>query len=127
MDKITLIRDFGKAVARLESVLEVPVDSDLLRAGCIQFFEFSFELAWKTIQAFVSDAGLQDAVSPKSCLRHAFKLGWIDDEAVWLSMLESRNRMAHTYDAERALEIYSHLPSYAISLRQLVHKLQSLL
>jgi nucleotidyltransferase substrate binding protein (TIGR01987 family) len=126
MNKETLLQDYEKALGRLESALQTPPDSDLLRAGCIQYFEFSFELAWKTIQAYAADAGLMDVGSPKSCLRHAFKMNWIADEGVWLSMLESRNRMAHTYDAERALEIYDQLPSYAAAFRELVGAMRQL-
>ena len=126
MDKNTLLQDYEKALGRFELALQTPADSDLLRAGCIQYFEFSFELAWKTIQACADDAGMRDVGSPKSCLRHAFKMGWVTDETVWLSMLESRNRMAHTYDAERALEIYDQLPAYATALRHLIGELRRL-
>jgi len=126
MDKDTILQDYEKALSRFELALQTPADRDLLRAGCIQYFEFSFELAWKTIQAYAADTGIRDVGSPKSCLRHAFKMGWIDDEVVWLSMLESRNRMAHTYDAERALEIYDQLPAYATALRHLVGELRRL-
>ena len=126
MDKNTLLQDYEKVLGRFELALQTPPDNDLLRAGCIQYFEFSFELAWKTIQAYAADAGMMDVGSPKSCLRHAFKVKWIADEGVWLSMLESRNRMAHTYDAERALEIYDQLPAYATSLRDLIGELRRL-
>lgn len=126
MNKDALLQDYEKALGRFESALQTPTDNDLLRAGCIQYFEFSFELAWKTIQAYAADAGIMDVGSPKSCLRHAFKAKWIADEGVWLSMLESRNRMAHTYDAERALEIYDQLPAYATALRDLVGELSRL-
>jgi len=44
--------DFSEAVARLAEALAAPADSDLLRAGCIQYFEFCFELAWKSIKVF---------------------------------------------------------------------------
>ena len=124
MDKNTLLQDFEKALGRFELALQTPSDNDLIRAGCIQYFEFSFELAWKTIQAYAADAGTMEIGSPKACLRHAFKMQWIGNEEVWLSMLESRNRMAHTYDAERALEIYDQLPAYAMSLRELIGELR---
>ncbi|MEI7435374.1 MAG: HI0074 family nucleotidyltransferase substrate-binding subunit [bacterium] len=126
MDKATLLQDYEKALTRFEAAMQTPTDNDLLRAGCIQYFEFSFELAWKTIQAYAADAGMLEVGSPKSCLRHAFKMNWIADEGTWLSMLESRNRMAHTYDAERALDIYDQLPTYAKTLRVLVCELRRL-
>lgn len=39
---------------------------------------------------------------PKSLLRQAFAAGWVDDETIWLEML----------DARRALESYESLPKY---------------
>ena len=48
--KVELLRkDFARALGQLQSALQVPATSDLLKAGCIQYFEFCFELAWKTI------------------------------------------------------------------------------
>ena len=49
-----LMSDFENAVQRLDDALEIPADSDLIRAGCIQYFEFCFELAWKSIRAIAS-------------------------------------------------------------------------
>ena len=52
----------------------------------------------KTFQKIATDEGL-DAGGPKSSLKQAFKLGLIenDQESKWLSMLEDRNLMSHTY------------------------------
>jgi hypothetical protein len=30
-------------------------------------------------------------------MKAAFSIGWINEEEVWLGMLASRNKMAHTY------------------------------
>jgi nucleotidyltransferase substrate binding protein (TIGR01987 family) len=119
MNKVILLDDFGGALDRLEASLLRSELDDLLRAGCIQYFEFTFELAWKTVKAFAEDAGLGDVGSPRSALRQAFKQGWIADEEGWLAMLEARNRMAHTYEASQALAIYGQLGEFSLHLRQL--------
>ncbi len=118
------VTDFSTAVSRLEEALSTPADTDLLRAGCIQYFEFCFELAWKSIKTIGEAEGLESCQSPKRCLKQAFSLGWIDDEAVWLAMLAARNQMSHTYNAEQALRIYDSLPSFLPALHHLTHKLQ---
>ncbi|MDZ7808910.1 MAG: nucleotidyltransferase substrate binding protein [Arhodomonas sp.] len=38
--------------------------------------------------------------SPKGCFKLAFQQGWIDDEAVWVAMLQDRNLTSHTYDED---------------------------
>jgi nucleotidyltransferase substrate binding protein (TIGR01987 family) len=101
-------------------------NSTLIKAGCIQYFEFCFELGWKACKVVSAEQGLPDCLSPKACLRQAFTLGWIEDEAVWLEMLDARNRMAHTYDARKALQIYESLPQFHAALQKLLATLQSL-
>lgn len=121
-----IVEDFAAALAQLDSALAEPADRDLIKAGSIQYFEFCFELAWKSCKLVSADQGLPDCLSPKACMRQAFTQGWIDNEAVWLEMLEARNRMAHTYDARKALQIYDALPRFLAALKQLSATLQTL-
>jgi hypothetical protein len=44
MDKQRLLADQERALARLGEALAEPPASDNTNAGCIQFFEFAFEL-----------------------------------------------------------------------------------
>ena len=121
-----IVDDFAAALAQLESALAEPAERDLIKAGSIQYFEFSFELGWKACKMVSAEQGLPDCLSPKVCLRQAFTLGWIGDEAIWLEMLDARNRMAHTYDARKALQIYESLPQFCEALQKLLITLQSL-
>ena len=118
-----IIKDFAAALDRLREALAVPADSDLIRAGCIQYFEFCFELAWKSIKTLGAEQGLENCNSPKRCLKLAFSLGWINDEEIWLEMLSARNRMSHTYDAAHALEIYNSLPNFLRGFQELLKSL----
>lgn len=122
-----IVDDFAAALAQLESALAEPAERDLIKAGSIQYFEFSFELGWKACKMVSAEQGLPDCLSPKACLRQAFTLGWIGDEAIWLEMLDARNRMAHTYDARKALQIYESLPQFCAALQKLLTTLQSLI
>lgn len=122
-----IVDDFAAALAQLESALAEHAERDLIKAGCIQYFEFSFELGWKACKVVSGEQGLPDCLSPKACLRQAFTLNWIDDEAVWLDMLDARNRMAHTYDARKALQIYESLPRFCAAMQKLLATLQSLI
>lgn len=126
MDELWILEDFGKALSRLEDALAIPSENELVKAGCIQYFEFCFELAWKSVKIVSSVQALPECLSPKACLKQAFTQGWIDDELKWLEMLEARNRMSHTYDAAEALKIYDGLVSYLADFRKLLASLREI-
>lgn len=120
-----LIADLQAALTRLEEALKLDSELDVYKAGCIQYFEFTFELAWKSIKAVAEAAGLDAGGSPKSSLKTAYQQGWIEDEAPWLAMLEARNRMSHTYDAKDALKVYEKLNEFAEPLHMLLKSLKA--
>jgi nucleotidyltransferase substrate binding protein (TIGR01987 family) len=109
---------FLQALKRLgEAVTESQQrpESDTLRDGVIQRFEFTFELAWKVLKARLDFEGFAEANSPRAVIKQAFQLGWLPDEGAWLSLLDDRNQTSHTYDAASAMIIYQrivarHLP-----------------
>ena len=125
MDKSLLINGFEQALRRLSDALASPAQSDLEKAGCIQYFEFCFELAWKSIRIVAGSHGLADCSSPKACLKQAFASHWIDHEEIWLDMLSARNRMSHTYNAADALAVYDRLREYRQQMEILLAALKT--
>lgn len=121
-----ILKDFESALLQFELAIRKKSDNNVLQAGCIQYFEFCFELAWKVIKVFADEQGISDAITPKSCLKQAFALEWITNEKTWLEMLESRNRMSHTYSAKNAIGIYRHLKKYFLELNTLHKNLKSI-
>ena len=79
-------------------------DNVLLQAGLIQTYEFTFELAWKTLKDYLEMEGFT-VPSPRATLRQAFQCGYIQQGDVWLKALNDRNLTAHTYDDEVAKEV----------------------
>lgn len=125
MSESWIIEDFAAALDQFEAAMQVIPTSDLIKAGCIQYFEFTFELAWKSVKILAEQAGLEPGGSPRSCLKTAFAQGWIDDESLWLEMLETRNRMSHTYHAKEALQVYGRLSHFTYPMRTLLDALRT--
>lgn len=103
------VENYLKAAQRLEEGCQTYLenkDNDMIRDGLIQRFEFTFELAWKASKEYLIDQGFSnDLHFPKQVLRAAYENHMIDDEEVWLKMLDSRNRTSHIYDDRVAAAI----------------------
>ena len=78
----------------------------VIRDGMIYRFRASFELSWKTAKEYLLDQGVANELNfPKQVLKTAYGNQMINDESVWLDMLESRNRTSHIYDDRIAAKI----------------------
>jgi len=95
--------NFERAWTQLHTACTQTSYSDLELAGLVQMFEFTFELAWKTLKDLLSYEGYE-IHSPRDAIRQAFAAGLIENPELWLVALESRNRLSHTYDKRTASE-----------------------
>jgi len=117
--------NYKNALCRLnDGIIKFDQANDLLRDGLIQRFEFTFELAWKTLEAIFEDEGLTGLNSPKTVLREAFAAGLIEKDELWLAMLNDRNTTAHIYSEQLAIEICSKIiKEYACEFNELQGKI----
>lgn len=100
--------NYRKALARLTeavNLLNVETLSDLEKEGLIKRFEFTFELAWNTLQDLLRHKGYLDIAGPNPSLEQAFQDGYLADGNVWKQMKKARNLSSHTYDEETASDI----------------------
>ena len=86
---------------------EMANNDDIYRTGVIGQFNLTFELAWKALQAVLRLHGAERAEtgSPREILQLGYKLGFVDDAAVWLLMLKKRNTSVHIYDEDEVDEM----------------------
>jgi len=117
-----IIESFEKALSRLKEALYAQ-KTVLTRDAAIKRFEFTFELAWKSIQKFLADQGIVCG-SPKGCFKEAFKFGLIKDNPLWIRMIEDRNMTVHTYNELIAEAIYEKLRDYLPLFDELSEKLE---
>jgi len=93
-------QNFKKAYHQFyDAVSSVDNLSVLEKEGMIQRFEYTFELAWKTLKDFLKDRNV-DVKYPRDVIKKAFEYEIIEDGEIWLEMMEQRNLMAHTYSEE---------------------------
>ena len=78
---------------------------EICRDALIQRFEFTFELAWKSLYEYMMFNGLSVRSMPREVLKTAYQHGLIDNEQVWLDMIEARNTLSHVYKEEQAATI----------------------
>lgn len=77
-----------------------------------------FDLAWKALQELMRAHGIEEAEngSPREILRAGFKYGFLNDESVWLQMLNDRNSATHIYDEEAFNAVLDRVYSSYINL-----------
>jgi nucleotidyltransferase substrate binding protein (TIGR01987 family) len=103
-----LIKQFEKALGRFREVMGIP-KTDVVRDSAIQRFEFTMDLSWKMLKAFLEDKKGVICVSPKECFREAYRHGVIEYDDDWIKLVDIRNETAHTYNEEMAEEVYAQL------------------
>ena len=74
--------------------------NELELQGLIQAFEYTHELAWKTLKDFLESRGNQEIYGSKDATRESFRLGLIQNGDLWMDMIASRNQTSHTYNQE---------------------------
>lgn len=128
------LENYLNAVNRLgEAVTEYlkQKDNTLYQDAVIQRFEFTFELAWKSLKEYMVDQGLNlndNLPFPKQVLKEAYAHNLIEDEGVWSNMLVSRNMTSHVYDESTAAAIAETISSQYLGallrLRERYNQLQ---
>ena len=116
------LRSFEKALLQLGDALEES-ESPIVRDACLQRFEFSYELLWKTLKIFLEEIHGVRAVSPRQVFKEAFALSIIDDELTFVEMIESRNTLSHTYNEEQAAKIYLKCADYLKAMNSVLAQL----
>lgn len=117
-------QNFDKAYNQLHAaVIQYDNLSKLEKEGLIQRFEYTFELAWKTLKDFLESQGVT-ADFPREVIKSSFQYGLIENGETWMDMLEKRNVMAHTYDEQRFnLALSKIKDEYYDAITQVYHQL----
>jgi nucleotidyltransferase substrate binding protein (TIGR01987 family) len=115
---------FNKAIDNLYEVMQEN-KTNIVRDSAIKRYEICYELAWKSIQEFLKQEGLESCKSPKQCFKEAFYQGLIDEEVGFSDMVENRNLTTHTYDEKLAEIVYQSITGYLLLFKNLYQNLIS--
>ncbi len=102
---------FEKALARLQDVLKEN-ETDIVRDSIVQRFEFTFEMAWKTMFRFLADKGESLSKKAWNVIPAAFEARLVTDADVWDKLREYRNDSSHEYNERRAIEIVAYVRTH---------------
>lgn len=119
MDK--RLQSFQKVLEKLEEILNQE-KNEIIRDSAIMRFQFCYDLAWKVIKTYLRTQGIE-CFSPRECFKNAFQVGLIENDELWLSMIEDRNSITHIYAEDMAEKVYSHLSDYLKLWKKLSGKL----
>jgi len=97
--------------------------SDIYLDLVVKRFEFTFEMSWKAIKRYLAFVGIE-CLNPRSCFKEAFAQGLIEDEGVWLDMVEKRNLSSHIYDENEIGMILDLLIDYKNAFERLKNNLE---
>lgn len=123
-DTSKAINQFSQALSKLDLVLAQPKD-EFIRDSAIQRFEFTLDLAWKSLKAYLKDLHGLDCNSPKSAFREAFSVGLLKYDEFWLTLVDKRNETVHTYNESLAEDVYKILPEAVVKFTELLQMLTS--
>lgn len=113
------------ALDRLESILADGTGDEKTRDASIQRFEFTSEICWRALQAFLIDRYDLEVRYPRGCYETAFDVGLIDEDLCLAlnQSIKDRNLTSHTYHEGLAQQIFDRLPQHARAFRELLESM----
>lgn len=116
--------EFIRATEKLEEALKEET-TEIVIDGILHRFEFTFELAWKTMKDYLEYEGIIEKTgSPREVIKEAFSSGLIENGDIWIKMMLARNALSHLYDEETSREIYDDIKNaYIYEIEKLLKKL----
>jgi len=123
--------NYKKALSKLSEIAEdkdarfILELSELEIEGIIQRFEYTFELAWKTLQDLLRSKGFNEISGPNPVIEQSFADGYITEGQKWRKMKKSRELTSHTYNKAIANEIAGDvIETYYVLFKELEIRLE---
>ncbi|MCW5699780.1 MAG: nucleotidyltransferase substrate binding protein [Rhodospirillales bacterium] len=123
---------FERAIAQLGQGLttaEAHPGDDLMRDGVNQRFEYTYELSHKMLRRHLTatepNPEAIDALSFPNLIRLGSERGLLlHGWDRWKTYRAARGTTSHTYDAEKARQVFAQVPDFLAEARHLLDRLQ---
>jgi nucleotidyltransferase substrate binding protein (TIGR01987 family) len=106
-------KQYNQALDRLHEVIALDEDS-IIRDSLIQRFEFTYELAWKSMFYWLRDQGEQVPEMQKPIIAAAFRCELIADPKLWEDIKDERDETSHTYNEAKAMFVSAFVRTKAL-------------
>ncbi|MCL2002253.1 nucleotidyltransferase substrate binding protein [Candidatus Saccharibacteria bacterium] len=122
MEKVNYkFEQLRSASARLDEALLMP-DSAIKVDAVIQRFEFTTELFWKFLKELLESNKVEAGHFPLDVIRAAKERAILAADEKWADLIRDRNLTSHTYNEEKAQEIYSNIKDkHAAMFREFIN------
>lgn len=109
--KATTSLERALSVAAPGRLKEMPTDQqEVIKAGVIQSFEFTYELCWKFMKRWLEtniSPMVADGVTRRELFRLAAENRLIEDVEQWMRYHDARNQTANIYDPAILQDVYA--------------------
>ncbi len=93
--------NFSNAYATFNRVIkayEANENDEIVQMALVQSYEFTIELAWKTLKDYLENEGYDEVKNAKQTIRQAFQAELLHNAEAWMEAVEMRNKTSHVYN-----------------------------
>lgn len=127
------LSSLDQAVAQLAKGLgraEAEPSDELLRDGVIQRFEYTYELSHKMLKRYLEETEASPELLDQMSFQDIIRLGAERDLIangwdVWRNYRSARGATSHTYDKNKAEEVYEQISGFLGEAQHLLKQLKS--
>ncbi|MGE0739452.1 HI0074 family nucleotidyltransferase substrate-binding subunit [Sulfurimonas sp.] len=111
------LHNFASALEKYESAVKRYEEfksegfGDVYLDLIVKRFEFTYEMSWKALKRYLEFLGFE-VKNPRQTFKEGYAQQILDDENIWLDMIEQRNLSSHIYDEIEISEILDKKESY---------------
>lgn len=126
------LSSLDQAVTQLEKGLaraEAEPGDELLRDGVIQRFEYTYELSHKMLKRYLEETEASPELLDQMSFQDIIRLGAERDLIangwdVWRNYRSARGATSHTYDKNKAEEVYEQISGFLAEAKHLLKQLK---
>ncbi len=111
------LHNFSNALEKYESAVKRYEEfksegfGDVYLDLIVKRFEFTYEMSWKALKRYLEFLGFE-VKNPRQTFKEGYAQQILEDENIWLDMIEQRNLSSHIYDEIEISEILDKKEEY---------------